>query len=759
MPAELAADDDLAPGEDVVRGGTSGLTLHLPLNTVALRRGGLVTAVLRRANLLAASGRVGDVWIEVLGLQPRLEQDVASLRDSGHLHPAVRVRSVLRALDPSAPAASGSAGAPGPVALGALTPALGLPVLEPPALNPGVAAAGEVVLARADADPDEAVGPQAVLAELLPDARGLDCVTDRLDPLVSLWLADGLPVARVTSRAGGGPTSGPGQPELVELLDPAGAAARTVHLDVHGRVVHLVDRAHGGDAVATHRFVGRDGAAYLSVREQADGTWSEALLGTDDGWRPLAGTGELYRIALERLLAPDEHPVLSSEFRENLPNLPDRTLDEVVAAVRHPQLRTVAVAHSNHRRSPFTADAGATPNWHRLLRGLDRWDLLVVLTQAQRADVLREFDTTRSEQVVVLPHPVPTSGVQRVATYDPDRIALVARLHPKKRVDEAVRAMRHVVDDRPTARLDVYGFGYGDAHEQQVHDLVASLGLQDHVTFHGFVAMTGSTTPYDSACVTWLTSASEGFGMSLLESMARGVPVVSFDTPYGPGDLVREGHNGFLVPVGDVEALATRTLDIMRDEQLRARLADGAAQTADRCGEEAFVEEWLRALGSMHGPGPVRASLAPPFEVESAAWHGDLLRLAVGAPRDALSAQLVVRPRGADEARLLPVRHGWVDVELPQLPPGSIIDFSLRAELVDWDVRDASATHAEERRLTLPDVDLPRHPRWRLYRTQHGSFSAKARAPRLAATPTSESTPGGPISLPHRVARALARRL
>jgi poly(glycerol-phosphate) alpha-glucosyltransferase len=744
---------------DVVPGDTSGLTLHLPLNTVALRRGGLVTAVLRRANLLAASGRFAGVWIEVLGLQPRLGEDVAALRDGGHLHPAVRVRSVLAALDPSAVVATDDVPAAGVVAAGALTPALGLPVLEPPILTPAATAVGEVALARADADPSEALRPQEVLADLLPDTHALQCVTDRLDPTVSLWLADGLPVARVTSTAGGGPTSGTGRPEVVELLDPAGVATRTLHLGVSGCVEHVVDRVDRADgAEGTHRFVGRDGAAYLTLHERADGTWSEPLLRAEDGtWRSLSGTGELYRTAFERLLTHEEHPVLFSEFRENLPNLADRTLDEIVAAVRHPGLRTVAVAHSNHRRSPFTADAGATPNWHRLLRGLDRWDLVVVLTEAQRADVLSEFDTARADQVVVVPHPVPPGGVRPVPDYDPDRIALVARLHPKKRVDEAVRAMRHVVDARPTARLDVYGFGYADAHEQEVHDLVASLGLREHVAFHGFVAMTGGTTPYDGACVTWLTSASEGFGMSLLESMARGVPVVSFNTPYGPADLVRDGDNGFLVPVGDTEGLAARTLQVMDDERLRRRLAVGAAVTAERADEDTFVDAWCRALGSLQGPAALRATLALPFEVESATWDGDLLRLGVGVPRDALGAELVVRVRGSGEARLLPVRHGWVDVDLPALEPGSIVDFSLRAELVDWEVRDATATEHQERRLTLPDVDLPTHPRWRLYRTQHGSFSAKARAPRVASAPTSGSNQ--PVSLPHRVARALSRRL
>jgi poly(glycerol-phosphate) alpha-glucosyltransferase len=729
-------------------------TLHLPLNTLGLRRAGLVTAVLRRANLLAATERFAAVWIEVLGLQPQLDQEAAALRESGHLHPAVRVRSVLRSLDPAEVHAPRGAGRPtrgtDVVAAGALTPALGLPSLDPsaPPVTPTV---GEITLRLAHGDLDETWDPRQLVAGLLPDAGELVGVTDRLDPSASLWLHEGLPVARVV-RAG--TTSG--GPRLVELLDRAGAVVRTARFDARGRLVHLEDRVLRDDGVdRTHRLVGSDGSTFLTFRQRADGSWHEPILRAPDGTlHPLPGMGELYRLAFERLLARDDRPVLFSEFRENLPNLPDRTLDEVVAAVRHPHLRTVAVAHSNHRRAPFTPEAGATPNWHRLLRGLDRWDRLVVLTRAQRHDVLAEFATARPEQVVVIPHPAPQSAGRPSDSYDPDRIALVARVHRKKRVDEAVRAMRHVVDARPTARLDVYGFGYGDDYERDVHELVRSLSLGDHVTFHGFVPMAAGTTPYDGACVTWLTSASEGFGLSLLESMARGVPVVSFDTPYGPSDLVDDGENGFLVPVGDVQGLAARTLQVMDDGQLRQRLALGAARAAGRRDQAAFVESWCDALRSLDGSPPVRATLAPPFEVESAEWAGDRLRLGVGVPRDALTGQLVVRVRGSREARLLPVRHGWVEVDLPALASGSIVDFSLHAEVVDWDVRDASLTRVEERRLVLPDIPLPAHPRWRLYRTTHGSFSAKA----LATRPSRPASAPPVVSLPHRVARALTRR-
>jgi poly(glycerol-phosphate) alpha-glucosyltransferase len=698
------------------------LTLHLPLSTLALRRGGLVTAVLRRANLLAEAGLFAGVRIEVLGLQPRLEEDARGLRRSGHLHRDVAVRSVLGSLDPSPMAGSGE------------RPRRWATKLTP-------------------------VTTRSLLAVLLPDddLTHLEHVPDRLDPAVTWWLRDGLPVARVTSAPASTPTSGH-RPQQVELLDAAGRPVRRADLDAQGRVVHLLDRAgtgsSGSDAEqsATHRFIGQDGQCYLTVREHADGTWHEPILRTADGeLTALAGMASLYRHAFEQILAAEERPVLFSEFRENLPHLPDRTFDDVVKAVRHPGLRTVAVGHSNHRRTPFTAGAGATHNWHRLLRDLDCWDALVLLTTTQRDDITAEFAAfdVPAERIAVVPQAI---GPVVEATHDtpePDRVVLVARLHSKKRIDQAVRAFRHVADARPSARLHVYGFSYRDSYETKVRELVTSLDLGKHVFFEGFVPMEGGATPYDGACVTWLTSASEGFPLSMLESMSRGVPVVSFDIPYGPSEAIEDGRNGFLVPAGDVEALADRTVQVMGDPDLRTALSRAARKTVSRFSTERHVEAWARVLCSLHGPPAARTTLAPDFEVERVEWVGDRLRLAVGVPRDAVRSQLLVRVRGGEQVRLVPVRHGVAELELPTVPTRGVVDVSLRADVVDWQVRDASVTRPHERRLVLPDIELPRHPHWQIYRTKYGSFSVKARPPTSASV----------VSLPRRVARAVRRRL
>jgi glycosyltransferase involved in cell wall biosynthesis len=78
-----------------------------------------------------------------------------------------------------------------------------------------------------------------------------------------------------------------------------------------------------------------------------------------------------------------------------------------------------------------------------------------------------------------------------------------------------------------------------------------------------------------------LTSESEGLSNSLLEYGAMGVPTVTFDTG-GNAEVVVEGETGFLVPEGDVEALADRVAEVLGDEGLRIRLGEAARR---RCRE------------------------------------------------------------------------------------------------------------------------------------------------------------------------------
>ena len=107
---------------------------------------------------------------------------------------------------------------------------------------------------------------------------------------------------------------------------------------------------------------------------------------------------------------------------------------------------------------------------------------------------------------------------------------------------------------------------------------ILRLGLERQVRLMGYSAELSEQM--SRAALYVMSSRVEGFPMVLLEAMAVGLPVVSFDCPNGPADLVRQGTNGVLVPAGDVGGLADALCAVMADPGRRARMGEAARATA-----------------------------------------------------------------------------------------------------------------------------------------------------------------------------------
>jgi glycosyltransferase involved in cell wall biosynthesis len=89
-----------------------------------------------------------------------------------------------------------------------------------------------------------------------------------------------------------------------------------------------------------------------------------------------------------------------------------------------------------------------------------------------------------------------------------------------------------------------------------------------------------------------LSSRYESFANVITEAMAAGLPVIAFSCPWGPGEILRDGEDGLLVPPEDVGALAAAMRRLILDTDLRRRLGQAAARNVRRFAREAVIAEW-----------------------------------------------------------------------------------------------------------------------------------------------------------------------
>ncbi|MER7950050.1 glycosyltransferase [Streptomyces sp. NPDC096079] len=219
---------------------------------------------------------------------------------------------------------------------------------------------------------------------------------------------------------------------------------------------------------------------------------------------------------------------------------------------------------------------------YRLRRDIGHeYALLDAVTTVTEADA-RAYRRLRLPGVRIesVPNSVPAPGVRPA---DPAARTVVAagRLTRVKRYDVLIDAFASVAADHPDWKLRIYGSG--DA----VQDLKRPLARQiENLGLGGQVFLMGTVTPMEpewaKGSLAAVTSQRESFGMTIVEAMRCGLPVVSTDCPHGPGEIIEDGVDGRLVPVDDVAAVAAALRAYVEDEELRAEAGKAALAASER---------------------------------------------------------------------------------------------------------------------------------------------------------------------------------
>lgn len=176
------------------------------------------------------------------------------------------------------------------------------------------------------------------------------------------------------------------------------------------------------------------------------------------------------------------------------------------------------------------------------------------------------------------------------------RVIAVGRLDYQKGFDRLVQAWQLV---RHTGKftdwkLDIFGQG---EWREMLQQMIDKAELQDSVRLNQPTKQIGEE--YVKSDLLVMSSNYEGFPMVMIEAMACGLPVVSFDYKCGPKDIIQPGINGLLVPNGDIQALADAMMKVMEDEAYRKMLSLNARKVVDTYSEQAVMSQWIRLFTSI----------------------------------------------------------------------------------------------------------------------------------------------------------------
>ena len=221
-------------------------------------------------------------------------------------------------------------------------------------------------------------------------------------------------------------------------------------------------------------------------------------------------------------------------------------------------------------------------NTNRDNRQLCKADTLVALTHGD-AEEWRRF----TQKVVVIPNIVHLNSTGRLSALTAKKAIYPCRLEWQKGLFDLLDVWAIVQQRYPDWQLDIYGEG-------SLHDELSSRIARRQLNIVLHSAEADIFSRYLDSSMLLLTSIYEPFGLIMPEAMSCGLPVVSFDCPCGPSDIVTPHEDGLLVENGNVEKLGMAISRMIEDPDMRQNYGRKARSNSVRFSQDSVMSLWIR---------------------------------------------------------------------------------------------------------------------------------------------------------------------
>ena len=212
-------------------------------------------------------------------------------------------------------------------------------------------------------------------------------------------------------------------------------------------------------------------------------------------------------------------------------------------------------------------------------RGFSKAQALVALTEGDGLDWHQIHPNVKVIPNMVHLNDGPLSSLKN------KRVIWVGRLDYQKRPMEIIKIWQKVYPMFPDWHLDIYGEG---EQLQEIENLVNSLNMNIHIhqpTDRIFDV-------YRESSILVSTSLFEPFGLVIPEAMSCGLPIVTYNCPFGPSSILSDGNDGFLIQNNDQRAFADRLCQLMSDGTLRSQMGRAAIISSCRFEAKQIMPQW-----------------------------------------------------------------------------------------------------------------------------------------------------------------------
>lgn len=223
-------------------------------------------------------------------------------------------------------------------------------------------------------------------------------------------------------------------------------------------------------------------------------------------------------------------------------------------------------------------------------RGLSEAQVVVALTEGDAIEWRKVHP-----HVVVIPNIVHLNEGP-LSTLENKRVIWVGRFDYQKRPMEMVRIWEKIQPLFPDWQLDMYGEG---EQQQELEEKVCSLGI--NIVIHQPTERIFDC--YRESSVFVSTSLFEPFGLVIPEAMSCGLPVVSYDSPYGPASIIEDGKSGNLVPYNDRKFFVEKLSELIINVKLRHQMGDKGHTISQRYDKMSIMPLWNSLFKTIKNEG------------------------------------------------------------------------------------------------------------------------------------------------------------